>query len=149
MIHQIRRISLRLGRFCYDSASNLQTVALCAMVGPTVCISRCDIGDMPQPADFGAGFLSVPAAICQQFSLGEVPRIANGLHAEIRRIRRPCFNIVGCATGTLWTVALKRPIFKRKKGFTNISLGLNYCSMGSSWPRSRDTVPLTCTTFWS
>jgi hypothetical protein len=24
----------------------------------------------------------------------------------------------------------------------NISLGLNYCSMGSSWPRSLDTVPL-------
>jgi hypothetical protein len=29
-----------------------------------------------------------------------------------------------------------------KKGFTNIRLGLNYCSMGSSWPRSCDTVPL-------
>jgi hypothetical protein len=29
-----------------------------------------------------------------------------------------------------------------KKGFPNISLGLNSCSMGSSWPWSRDTVPL-------
>jgi hypothetical protein len=60
--------------------------------------------------------------------------------SKIRQIRRPCFNIDGGAT--LWTVALKRPIFKRKKGFANISLGLNYCYMGSSWPRSRDTVPL-------
>jgi hypothetical protein len=38
--------------------------------------------------------------------------------------------------------SLKRPIFKWKKGFANISLGLNYCSMGSSLPRFRDTVPL-------
>jgi hypothetical protein len=60
--------------------------------------------------------------------------------SKIHRIRRPCFNIDGCAT--LWTVALKRPIFKWKKGFANISLGLNYCSMCSSWPWSRDTVPL-------
>jgi hypothetical protein len=60
--------------------------------------------------------------------------------SKICRIRRPCFNIDGCTT--LWTVALKQPIFKRKKGFANISLGLNYCSMGSSWPWSRDTVPL-------
>jgi hypothetical protein len=60
--------------------------------------------------------------------------------SKIRRIRRPCFNIDGCAT--LWTIALKRPFFKRKKGFANISLGLNYCSMGSSWPRFRDTGPL-------
>jgi hypothetical protein len=29
-----------------------------------------------------------------------------------------------------------------KKGFVNISLGLIYCSMGSSWPQSHDTVPL-------
>jgi hypothetical protein len=63
------------------------------------------------------------------------------LFIKIRRIRIPCFNIDGCAI--LWTVALKRPIFKQKKGFANISLGLNYCSMGSSWQRSRDTVPLT------
>jgi hypothetical protein len=39
-------------------------------------------------------------------------------------------------------LCLSRQIFKRKKGFANISLGLNYCSMGSSWPLSRDTVPL-------
>jgi hypothetical protein len=38
--------------------------------------------------------------------------------------------------------ALKLMIFKQKKGFANISLGLNYCSMGSSQPPpSRDTVP--------
>jgi hypothetical protein len=37
---------------------------------------------------------------------------------------------------------LKWPIFKQKKGGATISLGLNYCSMGSSQPQSRDTVPL-------
>jgi hypothetical protein len=40
------------------------------------------------------------------------------------------------------TVALKWLIFKQKKGCTTISLGLNYCSMGSSQPPSRETVPL-------
>jgi hypothetical protein len=39
---------------------------------------------MPQPADFG-GFFSVPAAICQRSPkpLHKVPRIANGLDAEL------------------------------------------------------------------
>jgi hypothetical protein len=55
--------------------------------------------------------------------------------SKIRRIRRPCFNIDGCAT--LWTVALKRRFLNEKR-----NLGLDYCSMGSSFPRSRDTVPL-------
>jgi hypothetical protein len=31
--------------------------------------------------------------------------------------------------------------FLNEKRVRSISLGLNYCSMGSSWPRSRDTVP--------
>jgi hypothetical protein len=34
------------------------------------------------------------------------------------------------------------PIFKPKKGFTTISLGMNYCSMGLSQPLFCDTVPL-------
>jgi hypothetical protein len=34
--------------------------------------------------------------------------------SEIHRIQRPCFNI---DVALIWTVALKRPIFKRKKGF--------------------------------
>jgi hypothetical protein len=39
---------------------------------------------MPQPADYG-GFFSVLAAICQWSPkpLREVPRIANGLDAEL------------------------------------------------------------------
>jgi hypothetical protein len=61
-------------------------------------------------------------------------------HSKIRRIRRPCFNIDECAT--LWTIALNRPIFKWKGGFANITLDLNYCAMGTSWPRSHDTVRL-------
>jgi hypothetical protein len=38
---------------------------------------------------------------------------------------------------------LKQPIFKQKYGFKNISLCLNYCSIGSSRPPSCVTVPLT------
>jgi hypothetical protein len=105
---------------------------------------RNDWADMPQPTDFGGFFLCRPryangrpnrCAKCQESPKDQMPSCS-----KIRRIRRPCFNIDGCAT--LWTITLKRPIFKQKKGFANISLGLNYCSMGSCWPRSRDTVPL-------
>jgi hypothetical protein len=32
--------------------------------------------------------------------------------------------------------------YKLKKGCANLSLGLNYCSIGWSPPQSRDTVPL-------
>jgi hypothetical protein len=39
-------------------------------------------------------------------------------------------------------VALKRPIFKRKKGFANLSLGLIYHSKALPQPPSRDTIPL-------
>jgi hypothetical protein len=39
------------------------------------------------------------------------------------------------------TVALKRPIFKQKKGYATIGLGLNYHFMGSSQPPPRDSVP--------
>jgi hypothetical protein len=38
--------------------------------------------------------------------------------------------------------SFKTADFLTKKRIANISLGLNYCSMGSSWPRSHDTVPL-------
>jgi hypothetical protein len=61
--------------------------------------------------------------------------------SKIRRIWRTSVYIDGC--GTLRTVALSRPIFKQKKGSATISLGLNYCCMGSSHSPSRDTVPLT------
>jgi hypothetical protein len=46
----------------------------------------------------------------------------------------------GC--GTLRTVALRRPIFKPKKGSSTISLGLNYYSIGLSQPPFRDTISL-------
>jgi hypothetical protein len=39
-------------------------------------------------------------------------------------------------------VALKRPIFKRKKWFANLSLGLIYHSKALPQPPSRDTIPL-------
>jgi hypothetical protein len=58
---------------------------------------------------------------------------------KIRRIWGTSFNTFGCTT--LWALALERPILRRKKGFANISLGLNYCSMGLSRQPSRDTVP--------
>jgi hypothetical protein len=53
---------------------------------------------------------------------------------------QPVFYIDG--GGTLQTVALRWLIFKLKKGFTTISVSLNYCSMGLSQPPFRDTVPL-------
>jgi hypothetical protein len=44
---------------------------------------------------------------------------------------------------TLMDVVLyRRPIFKQKKGSTTISLGLNYCSMGSCLSLFGYTVPL-------
>jgi hypothetical protein len=59
---------------------------------------------------------------------------------QIRRIWDTWFYIYGSTAQ--WTVALKRPIFKQKKGFANLSLGLIYYSIASSQPPSRDTVPL-------
>jgi hypothetical protein len=46
----------------------------------------------------------------------------------------------GCATRR--AVALRRRIFKRKKGFAKLSLGLIYHSKALPQPPSRDTVPL-------
>jgi hypothetical protein len=40
------------------------------------------------------------------------------------------------------SVALKKTIFKQKKGFASLSLGLIYYSIASSQPPSWDTVPL-------
>jgi hypothetical protein len=71
--------------------------------------------------------------------LRDMPKSAPSL-SKICRIWRTCFYIEGC--DTVQTVALKWPIFKQKKGCATISLGLNYCSMGSVQPPSCDTVPL-------
>jgi hypothetical protein len=54
----------------------------------------------------------------------------------------PVLYIDGCAT--VHTVALRRVIFKWKKGFATISLGQIYHSMLLSQPPSRGTVPLSC-----
>jgi hypothetical protein len=53
---------------------------------------------------------------------------------------QPQVHIDGCAARR--AVALKRPIFKRKKGFANLSLGLIYHSKAFPQPPSRDTIPL-------
>jgi hypothetical protein len=88
-IHRCENWFTRSSGFCYNSASNFPTVALRAMVGPTVGISCCDVCnmptvDMPQPADFG-GFFSVPAAICQQSlkPLRKVPIIAKWIRCQV------------------------------------------------------------------
>jgi hypothetical protein len=48
-------------------------------------------------------------------TLRKLPTLANGLsRSKIRRIWRTGFYIDGCAT--VWTIALRRAIFKRKKG---------------------------------
>jgi hypothetical protein len=41
-------------------------------------------------------------------------------------------------------IALRWVIFKRKKGFATISLGIIYQSIALSEPPSCDTVPLSC-----
>jgi hypothetical protein len=79
-------------------------------------------------------YLSRQSVICQG-TLGKKPN-----HSKICQIWRTSFYIDGCAS--LRTVAFKRPIFKQKKGYANISLGLNSCSMGSYQPPSRSSVPL-------
>jgi hypothetical protein len=80
---------------------------------------------------------------------------AMGVHGAIFHVRIP-FGIPVVANPPdlrslilhLWkhctaqqTVALKRPIFKRKKGFAYLSLGLIYYFIASSQPPSRVTVP--------
>jgi hypothetical protein len=87
-------------------------------------------------------YRAVTAAICQRSPqpLCELPLSANyhPSSGKIRRIWRTSFCIDGSVT--LLTGALRRPIFKQKKGSAIISLGLNYCSMGSSQSPCRDTV---------
>jgi hypothetical protein len=86
-------------------------------------------------------YRSCLSAICQG-TLRDMPKSGKLTPSlsKIRRIWRTCFYIDGCAT--VPTIALKWPIFEQKKGRATICSGLNYCSMGSSQPPSRDTVPL-------
>jgi hypothetical protein len=79
------------------------------------------------------------SAICQG-TLRDMPKSGKLTPSlsKIHWIWRTCFYIDGCAT--VRTVALKWQIFKQKKGCAAICWGLNYCSMGSSQPPSRDTL---------
>jgi hypothetical protein len=61
-------------------------------------------------------------------------------HSKIGWIWSTGFKIDKCAT--VRSVVLRQAIFKRKKGFATISLGLIYHSMVLSQPPSHDTVPL-------
>jgi hypothetical protein len=47
-IHRCKNWFSRFGGFCYDSASNSPTVAMRAMVGAIVAISRTSQRDMPR-----------------------------------------------------------------------------------------------------
>jgi hypothetical protein len=87
---------------------------------------------MPQPADFGGfcytlasnllAYCAVMAAICQRSPppLPELPTLGNRLATELQQ-NPPDLNL-----------SFKMADFYMKKGLANISLGLNYCSMGSS-----------------
>jgi hypothetical protein len=59
---------------------------------------------------------------------------------HIRRIWNPWFYTY--VSNAQRTVTLKWPIFKPKKGFANLSLGLIHYSIASSQPPSCNTVPL-------
>jgi hypothetical protein len=67
---------------------------------------------------------SLLSTICQG-TLRDMPKSGEYTPSlsKIRRIWRTCFYIDGCAT--VRTVALKWPIFKKKKGFATISLLLH------------------------
>jgi hypothetical protein len=90
------------------------------------------------PADLKPG----RSKICRLWHIGQSPLAYRTVTAAICQrspqpwcwIWRTSFNNDGCVT--LWTFALKWPIFKQKKRSATIS------SMGSSQLPSRDTVPL-------
>jgi hypothetical protein len=108
---------------CSKIRQNLPAVAYPAKI---LGISRCDGPDMPMVTP-------------------NIERIATVVEINAESWQNPLnlekqFYIDGC--GTLRTIALRRPIFKQKKGSVTKSLGQNYCSRGSSQSPSRDTVPL-------
>jgi hypothetical protein len=137
-------------------------LALCAMVGATAGISWPPQRDMQQiwshvvvksaKICWLCHIWHSPLAYCGRDMPTVTPTIVrmatvSKLEAEswqICRIRRTSFYINGCVTLWLYGLSLKDGRFlKRKKGSATISLGLNYCSMGSYQSPSHDTVPLT------
>jgi hypothetical protein len=127
------------------------------MVEATVGISGCHsaicqgtLPNMPQPEDLGRNFYDPARSSLHDMPTPQrSPKHCGDRHyspidkrpscSKICRIWRTGFYIDGCAT--LWTVALQQAIFKQKKRFTTISLGIIYHSIALSQPPSRDTVP--------
>jgi hypothetical protein len=131
------------------------------MVGVTIGVSWLSQRDMPIDYQPGRSKIrqNLPAVAYRAKSLGilrsdgrDMPTVAPTIsriatvgeeeaesYSTIRRYRTS-FCIDGC--GTLQSFALRRPIFKQKKGSATISLGLNYYSMGSSLSPFHDTVSL-------
>jgi hypothetical protein len=99
--------------------------------------------NMPQLADFGGFFFCdgrYMPTVAQTIAGSAKNRQWIRCRSKIRRIWRTGFYIYGWTI--VHTVALRWAIFKQKKGSVAICLGLIYCSMGSSQPPTRDTVPL-------
>jgi hypothetical protein len=80
-------------------------------------------------------FRKIRTTICHEEKLNWNPS-----HSKIHRIWYTWFYIYWGTT--LRAISFKLPIFKRKKGFANLSLGLSLYFDPLSQPRSRDTVPL-------
>jgi hypothetical protein len=138
-----------------------QVLALRSTVGATVGISRLSQRNMPIDMKLGCSKIwqNLPSVPYQVKPLGllhcdgrDMPTFTPTIvrmatvgnlkpsRSKIHQIWRTSFYIFVCVT--LWTVALRRAIFKQKKGSATISSSLNYCSMGSSQSPSRDSVPL-------
>jgi hypothetical protein len=160
-IHRCKNWISRSCGFRYDAASVSPTVAFAQWLGRPLAyrgsyslICQGTLPNMPQLADFGGFYYNsapnplahraVTAVICNRrtnlcANRQHSPMDCKPSHSKIRRIWWTGFYIVGCTT--VRTVALRRPIYKWKKGFATISLGLIYHSMALSQPPSGDTVP--------
>jgi hypothetical protein len=141
-----------------------RVLAICEIVGATVGVSLTSQRDMPIDEKPGRSKIrqNLPAVAYRAKSLGisrceghnmptdaqTIARIATIVELEANSFQNPPDLENRFLHRRMWystslrTVALRRPIFKQKKVSATISLGLNYCSMGSSLSPFRDTVPL-------
>jgi hypothetical protein len=157
-IHRCKNWFSRSGGFCYDSASTFRQWQIgkhpLAYRDMPMVVQL--LRELPTLANF---FLRKVPKVCGPFFAALAVRATvvrplayHGRHsakckwtkgrviAKSAGSGEPVFYIDGSSTVT--TVALRQAIFKRKKGFAAISLGLIYHSMVLPQLPSRDTVTL-------
>jgi hypothetical protein len=132
-------------------------LALRATVWATIDISqpaqKKNRQNLPTVAYIGKSPLGRPLAYCGHVTA----RYANGRpnHCTKCHSRQIRCQFVAKSAGSgesvftsIGVVLYGLTVFKQKKGSATISLGLNYCSMGSSRSLSCDTVPLMLLLSW-